>query len=524
MKNCTQVLDKTAHAWNEGEITTKPTQEAAGVKTFTCTVCSDTKTEEAAFTGLTKADWDAVINTDLFDNYTFSMTITAHASGVQATTSLIYKVADDKILLITTLSGQTQEQILDDNIAETKLRMAKDLVEMFKHSYFTYDTEAKLYRANGKISIPIDGSEPTNATLRFENGKPVELTYSYVVEYGVTVDTTILFSDYGTTVVSKQPVSSTGMTEEEWNAAISPSTFDNYTLSMTVTAHANGAQATALLICKVADDKILMTTITGGQTQEQIVDEGVAEEKREMAEDLVAMFQYANFTYDAEANLYRAKGKISIPIDDSEPTNATLRFENGKPVMLTYSYVVENGVTMDTIIIFSDYGTTVVSDSQDSSGGMTEEEWDAAIAPSTFDNYTLSMTVTGSANGVQSTASQIYKVADDKIHYTLKADGMKFEQTVNEGVAEAKQEMAEDLIAMFQYGNFTYDAEANLYRAKATISIPIDGSEPTNATLRFEDGKPVEMTYSYVVVEEGVAVTIFTTITLSDYGTTVVSD
>lgn len=33
------------HSWNEGEITTSPTCENAGVKTYTCTVCNATKTE-----------------------------------------------------------------------------------------------------------------------------------------------------------------------------------------------------------------------------------------------------------------------------------------------------------------------------------------------------------------------------------------------------------------------------------------------------------------------------------------------
>ena len=38
------------HSWNEGEITTAPTCENAGVKTFTCTVCNATKTEAIAAT------------------------------------------------------------------------------------------------------------------------------------------------------------------------------------------------------------------------------------------------------------------------------------------------------------------------------------------------------------------------------------------------------------------------------------------------------------------------------------------
>ncbi|MBR3893874.1 MAG: hypothetical protein IKJ35_01875 [Clostridia bacterium] len=204
VKNCTKTPDKAAHTWNEGEITTKPTQEAAGVKTFTCTVCSETKTENVAFTGLTKAEWEAIINTDLFDNYTLSMTIIASASGVQATSSMVYKITDDKIYMAMTAGGATQEETVDEGVAETKLSMAEDLVAMFTHSNFTYDAEAKLYRAKGKIVNPIDGSEASHATLRFENGKPVEMKYSYVVQssgVNVNVDNTILFSDYGTTVI-----------------------------------------------------------------------------------------------------------------------------------------------------------------------------------------------------------------------------------------------------------------------------------------------------------------------------------
>ena len=44
------------HSWNEGEITTSPTCENAGVKTYTCTVCSETKTEAIGATGHTPVE------------------------------------------------------------------------------------------------------------------------------------------------------------------------------------------------------------------------------------------------------------------------------------------------------------------------------------------------------------------------------------------------------------------------------------------------------------------------------------
>ena len=39
------VSDKAVHSWDSGIVTTEPTEEAAGVKTFTCSDCSATKTE-----------------------------------------------------------------------------------------------------------------------------------------------------------------------------------------------------------------------------------------------------------------------------------------------------------------------------------------------------------------------------------------------------------------------------------------------------------------------------------------------
>ena len=57
---CSDVSDKAEHSWNEGEITTEPTEEKGGVKTFSCTVCGQTKTESIPAKGHThsyKTDW-----------------------------------------------------------------------------------------------------------------------------------------------------------------------------------------------------------------------------------------------------------------------------------------------------------------------------------------------------------------------------------------------------------------------------------------------------------------------------------
>ena len=51
-----EVIPAKGHSWNDGEITTAPTCENAGVKTYTCTVCNATKTEAIDATGHTPVE------------------------------------------------------------------------------------------------------------------------------------------------------------------------------------------------------------------------------------------------------------------------------------------------------------------------------------------------------------------------------------------------------------------------------------------------------------------------------------
>lgn len=51
-----EVIPAKGHSWNEGEITTAPTCENAGVKTYTCTACNATKTEAIDATGHTPVE------------------------------------------------------------------------------------------------------------------------------------------------------------------------------------------------------------------------------------------------------------------------------------------------------------------------------------------------------------------------------------------------------------------------------------------------------------------------------------
>lgn len=62
---CGEIAETADHTWNDGEITTPATCAAAGVKTYTCSDCSDTKTETVPATGQhTWGGWSKVDDTN----------------------------------------------------------------------------------------------------------------------------------------------------------------------------------------------------------------------------------------------------------------------------------------------------------------------------------------------------------------------------------------------------------------------------------------------------------------------------
>lgn len=203
-EDCVELSEKTAHAWNDGEITTKATQEADGVKTYTCSVCSHTKTESISFTGMTKDEWNLIIHLNTFKNYTLDikMLIFTPSIDAQFNSSMIFKFTENAIYMYAQSAGQTNEETYETS----SLDSAADVVAMLDYDNFTYDAETKVYRAKGKISVPWDGSEPTDATVRFENGKLVEMKYSFTTmdeesHLDMNFDNTVKFTDYGTTVI-----------------------------------------------------------------------------------------------------------------------------------------------------------------------------------------------------------------------------------------------------------------------------------------------------------------------------------
>ena len=86
----TKVIPATgAHTWDNGTVTTEPTETAPGVRTYTCTVCGETRTETIPATGA---------HTHVWDNGTVTIAPTETTPGVRTYTC--------------TVCGQTKNEII----------------------------------------------------------------------------------------------------------------------------------------------------------------------------------------------------------------------------------------------------------------------------------------------------------------------------------------------------------------------------------------------------------------------------
>lgn len=75
--NCEKIEDNAEHAWNDGVITTPATSSANGVKTFTCTICEKTKTEEVEYVStktMTEEEWTKALTFDGINNFSMRNT------------------------------------------------------------------------------------------------------------------------------------------------------------------------------------------------------------------------------------------------------------------------------------------------------------------------------------------------------------------------------------------------------------------------------------------------------------------
>jgi hypothetical protein len=194
------------HTWDEGVITTKATQEADGVKTFTCTECKQTKTEAVEFTGYTLDEWNAIINSYAFENFQYKEVAKTSGNGITINSETLYKFTKDRAYVKVTVGNQSAAQTISNvtEINSARREFVNSITELTHYGSFKYDPETKTYKATTPIEISSLDTSTSKITLKFSEDRLVEIFYGVALkENGITVtsESTITISDYGTVVL-----------------------------------------------------------------------------------------------------------------------------------------------------------------------------------------------------------------------------------------------------------------------------------------------------------------------------------
>ena len=203
---CEEIADKAEHTWDDGSITTKATQEADGVKTYTCTACGTTKTEAVVFTGMTKAEWDEAFAAANFTNFAYDETSSMSASGVTVETQMTFKFTKNRAMLKTTVAEQSDEEYVSDKeeVEEGRESVIEAIKSLVAYDSYAYDAETKTYKATKQVYVETWDLWTKDISVTFEDGKLVQIKYTgSLKEDNLTfaLDSTVTIT-YGSIVIN----------------------------------------------------------------------------------------------------------------------------------------------------------------------------------------------------------------------------------------------------------------------------------------------------------------------------------
>ncbi len=193
-EDCTEVVDKANHAWDNGVVTTEATPDSSGIKTYTCTVCEQTKTETVEYDVVipTISDWEqAFQNTLSANNLTYNKNQIVKVGNNSASDGVIKVYRDgNKIFMEGTCSADNEKDCYtlyegdiiyhytqDDDGAWSRtpvqglmhIAPLADTLTPFAECYnsFTFDENTKTFSAT---FIEIFGINIDSAEIKIENG------------------------------------------------------------------------------------------------------------------------------------------------------------------------------------------------------------------------------------------------------------------------------------------------------------------------------------------------------------------
>lgn len=178
-KNCTEVLDKAEHIWDEGVITTPATFATDGVKTYTC-ICGKTRTEKVVFNEITDVNFEK--NTVAELSY-ITINITEENKGTYYFKYEVSDVADDTRecywINVSKVGGTlSPTDVSQCKIYDNNKQIIKDTV---------YTQAAGQFLATREGSGDGYDSHETIVKLKQDGTHYFELTFNTVGEYKIHV-------------------------------------------------------------------------------------------------------------------------------------------------------------------------------------------------------------------------------------------------------------------------------------------------------------------------------------------------
>ena len=194
------------HAWDEGEITTEPTDTSDGVRTFTCSLCKRTKTETVSLAELVEEAWNAALATEVFENFCYKEWAYVSNKTSATTSKLTCKFTKSAAWARITVAGKSEEGTTVDKeeVRETREKLVKSLRDILSYESYTYDAQTDTYKANEELYIESLDASTSNISVTFDGVRFVKIEYEVMFKKSgstYTARATITLSDYGTTTI-----------------------------------------------------------------------------------------------------------------------------------------------------------------------------------------------------------------------------------------------------------------------------------------------------------------------------------
>lgn len=215
--DCTEVSDKAEHTFDDGKETTFATDKANGVKTYTCTVCKQTKTEPTTFNGVNITQYGMAVDATTLENVTVEIKIT---SENQTKTGELMLNMNEYSLTGNILEGDISGEDADTAAALRDRYLFFAVVDQatgvnkLTHKDLVYNAAAKNYTTSDDFTMTVTDEEHGTVTVYTSIVITISGTQIQTVEAEFETDhdgeitegkIKLTLSDYNTTEVIHSP-------------------------------------------------------------------------------------------------------------------------------------------------------------------------------------------------------------------------------------------------------------------------------------------------------------------------------